>query len=59
MYSLFIFVLILFDFLIVALTKKFLKEEKAIQKGNILFSFLNSIIVSLFCSIFRKIIAIS
>lgn len=59
MYSSLIFVLILFDFLIVAFTKKFLKEEKAIQKGNILFSFLNSIIVSLFCSIFRRIIGIS
>jgi hypothetical protein len=59
MFSLVIGLLIALDFLMVALTKKFLKEEKAIQKGNILFSFLNSIIVSLFCSIFRRVIAIS
>ena len=59
MFSLLIALLVVLDFLMVALTKKFLKEEKAIQKGNILFSFLNSMIVSLFCSIFRRVIVIS
>jgi hypothetical protein len=58
-YSLLIVVLLLLDFLIVALCKKFLKEEKAIQQGNIIFSFLNSIMVSLFCSLFRNIIRTS
>jgi hypothetical protein len=56
-YSLLIGFLVLFDFVVVALTKKLLKEEKAIQKGNIIFSFINSIIVSFFCAIFRRIIA--
>jgi hypothetical protein len=59
LYSTLIFFLLCLNFLIVALARKFLKEEKALQNGNIIFSFLNSIIVSLFCSIFRRIVKIS
>ena len=59
LYSLLIFFLLALDFLIVALAKKFIKEQKAVQNGNIIFSFINSIIVSLFCSLFRRIVRTS
>jgi hypothetical protein len=58
-YSVVIVVLVGLDFLVVAVAKKFLKEEKAIQEGSIIFSFLNSIMVSIFCSIFRRVVRAS
>ena len=59
LYSLLIFFLLCLDFLIVALARKFIHEEKAIQKQSIIFSFINAMIVSLFCSLFRRIIRAS
>lgn len=48
--------LILLDFVLLTLSKKFVKEEKAINKENIIFSILNSQLIALFNSIVSKVI---
>ena len=48
--------LILLDFVLLTLSKKFVKEEKAINKENLIFSFVNSQLIALFNSIVSRVI---
>lgn len=48
--------LIVLDFVLLTLSKKFVKEEKAINKENLIFSFVNSQLIALFNSIVSRVI---
>lgn len=51
--------LIVLDFVLLTLEKKFVKEEKAINNSSIVLSFINSQIIALFNSIVSRIIRTS
>lgn len=51
--------LILLDLFLLTLSKKFVKEEKAINKENLIFSLFNSQLIALFNSIVSRVIRVS
>jgi len=44
---------------VLGVVKKFVREENTIQKGNLIFSLVNSLMAALFCAVSRQIIGIS
>ncbi len=54
--TLLIFFLISLDFLLLTMSKKFVKEEKAINKQSLIFSLINSQLIALFNSLMSRII---
>ena len=48
--------LIVFDFVLLTLSKKFVKEEKAINKENLIFSFINSQLIAFFNAVVSRVI---
>lgn len=58
MVTIIIFILIALDFFLLTLSKKLIKQEKAITSQNIIFSFINSQLIALFNSILSRVIRI-